>query len=263
MVAEFKDLDEIQAFWTSVNFPVVFGASDSWCGETIAQTKERMLRGNTDLVPLARKLYNDLNLKIPTKKLDWKPSVAGPRISVPDFVNNLPENARRVYETPQENAPITIVAHIASSGMLSAEYLAKRGITLLALSMALAVVRPVKLKTLDVGGKRGYGSSNQDIFLTCEIPCSPINLSVACWMLTSAAFARRICYGIEQELMGFDGSWASDYSNKRCLELLNLREETSLIIEAPHANEPMVLQPVKWINEQIAKFINLVEDDAA
>src|SRR5579863_2238608 len=122
-------------------------ASDSWVGETLAETLSRSEFGDTSLVPEAERLIAQLDTQIETPRRIWERAPVGVFCAVPDVLAGLPTPMRRLRETQEEHAPVAVLVISTSSAGVEAQTLKKRGTAILALVLALARVRPVSLWT--------------------------------------------------------------------------------------------------------------------
>ena len=219
--------------------------------------------GDTRLVPEAELLLSQLDSVIETPRLAWERAPAGAFCCVPDVLAGLPTPMRRQVHTNDERAPITILIDTGSSGGISAETLKKRGIVALALVMALSRVRPTTLYQLDVGS--GPKDGTNETVLTTKINTSPLDLATACYLLTSAGFARGLVYTLEEKLNGNSGGWPQGYNYyggdkavNPYYEKLKLRlgfdPNKTLIIPAARLNDELLSNPLKWIDKQIKHF---------
>jgi hypothetical protein len=234
--------------------------------ETEDQTLAYSLRGNTALVPAAERLITSLDAGIETPRKAWSRSPVGPRVSVPDVIAGLPTPMRVLENSPDENAPITILATTTSSGALSAELLCRRGTAILALVLALSRFRPISLyllSTLD-GNQDGTGET---ILLT-RINTTPLDLATACYVLTSSGFDRRITHNVGTKLNKFTGSWPRGFNYfspgeyyANLTHRLNFDPTKTLVVEAARLDDPIVDNSVLWVQTQVNKFLNKGEEE--
>lgn len=243
------------------------GTDTSWFnGETREQSIALALSGDTRLVPEAEKLLDQLDTGIETPRKIWEPNVAGAFASVPDFLSGRPTSMRRQVQVHDEHQPITILVDLGSSTATKIETMRKRGISALALTLALARIRPVSLWVVDCGNGKHEGET----IVAAPINTTPLDLATACYVLTSAGFARRICYGLEQARNQFSGGWPKGYNasnpqhyyHRRVLPSLGFDPKYTLIIPAAHINSPLVTKPMEFIQDQIKHFVHMTEEAA-
>ena len=237
------------------------GSTDrSWYGnETESNTLDFALTGDTRLVPQAEKVLDQLNRTIETPRKIWEPAMVGAYYAVPDVIAGRPMSMRQQGTTQDEVSPITILVITTSSAGIEAKTLERRGTIILALVMALSRVRPVTLQQLCcVDGKDG------ETVITSEINTHPLDLATACYVLTSAGFARRLTYGLAESLNHFRGGWPRGFSFSDPTRyyqglLPRLVPDTSrcLLIEAARLNDQLLTEPTLWLNKQIEKFTTL------
>lgn len=237
----------------------------SWFnGETETDSLALTASGDTRLVPEAERLIASLECNIDTPKRQWERSPAGAFASVPDVLAGLPTPMRRQVHIHDEGAPITILVTTTSSAGISAEMLQRRGIVILALVMALSRNRPVTLQQLCCVD----GQDNGETVILAEINTRPLDLATACYVLTSAGFARRLTYGLAKWHNNFIGSWPRDFNFSapqpyyaKLLPRLGLAPEHTLVIEAARLGDALLDNPLAWINAQITRFTHLETEE--
>jgi hypothetical protein len=246
------------------------GAGPTWFG---GETREDSIRlaqqGNTNLVPEAEALLSELDVAIETPRRVWDRSPAGAYASVPDVLAGLPTPMRRQVYVADDRAPITILSCLTISAGVSTSIIRRRGITILALAMALSRIRPISLNVLTVTD--GLRDNTGENVIMAEINTKPLDLATACHALTSAGFVRRITYCIADLKNGFGGGWPKDYAYgrpdrdggtyfDRLIPRLGLDPAYTLIIPAAEYNDPMLNDAVGWIKAQITRFAPEHED---
>ena len=240
-------------------------ADMSWCGnETRADVLRKTECGDMSLVPEAERLMSQLDLQIETQRKVWEPNVAGAFCCVPDVLAGRPTNMRRMMHTVDEANPISIFVDIGSTVSVDAATLRKRGTVILALVTALSRIRPTSLFQLHAGS----GKDGQTITAS-QINTNPLDLATACYVLTSAGFARRLVYGLAEKLNGYDGNWPRGFSTS-CQEQyydglkpqLVRDPENCLIVPKALINDELLHQPVEWITQQIKRFTQQAEEGA-
>lgn len=226
--------------------------------------------GNTTLVPQAEAFLKKLDQVIETPRPVWDRSPAGAFCSVPDYIVGLPTPMRRQVHQQDEHAPITILVTTTSSAGVDAKTLEKRGIVILALVMALSRIRPVSLQQLAF--MDGYRDKSGETIITSEINTSPLDLATACYVLTSAGFARRLTYGIGKAHNDFSGGWprafrysfSSDTDNTyhNYLKQTLVADPTKcLLIGESKLGDELLATPLTWINKQITRFTTQEEEE--
>lgn len=240
---------------------------DKWYGnETLADTLQLALEGNTALVPAAERLMSQIESQIETPRRQWSRAPAGAFCCVPDVLAGLPTPMRRQTYERDETTPITILAVTTSSGGIPARVLAQRGTTILALVMALARIRPVSLHAVAILD----GRDNGETILTTEINTHPLDLATACYVLTSAGYDRRLTHGLARSLNHFTGGWPANYkyrSNQPYMEYLAQAlspvPRQTLVIPPAELHDRLLAEPVEWINTQIKRFTQTEEELAS
>jgi hypothetical protein len=239
------------------------GGNDWFGGESEERTLRLTELGDTSLVAKAEEALDKLDQTIETPRKVWERAPAGAFCVVPDVLAGLPTPMRRQIQVRDETSPITILAISTSSAGIDAATLAKRGTIILALVMALARVRPVTLQQLTIL----HGVKDGETVITSEINTHPLDLATACYVLTSAGFARRLTYGLAKALNGFNGSWPKNFSYFKPEEyyeylrnILTTDPKRCLIIGAAQLGDELLQQPTVWLNKQIARFTSEQEE---
>jgi hypothetical protein len=231
---------------------------NSWYGGESLEASLRFAQsGDIRLVDKAEALLDKLDTTIETNRKVWEPAPAGAYVCVPDVLAGRPTPMRRLTHQQDEMSPITILAVSTSSAGISADTLQRRGTVILALVMALSRVRPVSLQQLTIVDGKHEGET----VITSEINTAPLDLATACYVLTSAGFARRLTYGLAAAHNKFRGGWPANFnygSPHRYYEILKGRlvsdPSRCLVIGAAQLGDEMLSDPVRWINKQIARF---------
>lgn len=235
-------------------------ATNSWYGnETLKQTLYFSLHGNDELVPEAEELISQLDTEIQTPRKHWAPSVAGAFPCVPDYLRGLPTSMRRQVEIQSETSPINIYVDIGTSVNIPSELIKKRGIVVLALCLILTRQRALSLHVIDCC-KDSHDPQGQWITIA-RVNTQPLDLSTACYALTSSGFPRRLVYELEGSYGASYGEWprgynpySSDDFYSRLARTLNLNPKFCLFVKAAHVNEPLVTDPLGWIKQQLTNF---------
>jgi hypothetical protein len=240
--------------------------SEWYGGETENDTLRKAELGDTSLVPQAEKVLDQLNRTIDTPRKMWEPAMVGAYYAVPDVIAGRPMSMRQQITTQDEVSPITVLVVTTSSAGIAAETLAKRGTVILALVMALSRVRPVTLQALCCVD--GYKDNTGETIITSEINTHPLDLATACYVLTSAGFARRLTYGLATELNHFRGGWPKGFTYSagggsyydKLIPRLVSDPSRCLLIEAARLNDHLLVNPTEWLNNQITKFTSNEEE---
>lgn len=236
--------------------------ADSWTNyQTYAQAQVNLLKGRLDVVPEAEKLLEKFSAEaIETHRQVWRHSVAGYFPCVPSFLSDSPESMRIREETQDNASPVRVFASVCVSGGIDSHDLRKRGIAILALCQKLQEIRPVELWVYaDLQGR-----NTRDGTGNCCIPCvkvetAPLDLSTATYALTDAGFLRQLCFAFGEDGRGFSGRWAWTL-DPRSQEAAEKRKrafqatDDDLIIPGGFNSDPLVRNPVAWVNEQLKRF---------
>lgn len=241
--------------------------SGSWAnGENFSIAMQKSRYGNTSLVPAAEALMSQLESQIEVPRKVWDRSPAGAFAIVPEVLAGLPTPMRRQREVLDERQPLTIIVVTTSSAGIKAETLMKRGTAILALTMAMARIRPITLHALSM--LDGHVDGTGEILLKSQINTAPLDLSTAAYVLTSAGFDRILCHAHSQRLAKYRGGWPSKYRWGRkdqpyfdyLINVFGYEKKNTLLIGPTFLGDPIVNTPVAWVQDQIARFTNANED---
>lgn len=222
-------------------------------GETYEDSRRLLIKGDTSNVAHASLLLDQLldSVEVPVQL--WQQSVAGYIPCVPAVLAGHPEAFLRPIDEESDSSPIRVYASVGCSAGISAADLTKRGIAILALVIKLQAIRPVELWVTD-----DSGGSNYALFSCLRIETSPLDLSTAAYVLTSAGFFRNLCFEFNYA-HGWSGAWAwgldprNPESQRKTRALLGLGDN-DLWIPGAYFSDPLIQKPVEWINEQLQQF---------
>jgi len=263
MIKKFDSISDLISEAKSLGITQNSGISDSswYNNESLVQTLKYAINGNDSLVPKAQSLIDSLDTEIETPRREWIPNVAGAYPVVADYCRGLPCSMRRRVELPNDSAPINILVCTTSSAGIDSAYLQKRGTVILALVLALSAIRPVSLHVFAM--LDGHVDATGEIITMAKINTTPLDLSIACYCLTSSGFDRRIFHFISRKLANYQGGWPRDYTydsvkqNKYLADLplrLGFEPKDTLLIKPAYIGDTMLQNPISWINQQIQNF---------
>jgi hypothetical protein len=237
-----RDAQAVNPFHLSLS-----GLGGAYFGhETAADSIAKAISGDPARVADAERLLSQISAEIDVPERPWIADCAGAYAVVPDFLAGMPDCMRRRDTVEQDESPVRILCSVAASMTLDADTLMRRGCAVLALVIALSRIRPVELSVYCA-----VADDDAESVIVAAINTQPLDLATAAYALTSAGFARRLCYNLSRH---------HHFGRKRCgLSFAPaaddaLRATADLVIGAARASDPMIDQPVAWVNEQIAKL---------
>lgn len=226
-----------------------------------------LLNGDETHVEEAQKLVETLALSIETPRNTWHKDVWGVMPDVPAYLAGDPMNMWNVHKVSEDRAPIRVFVGLTSSAMIGDEDLIKRGVALAAFAIAMANVRPVVITPFITLGSSSYeyrrrGKKDDDttrnMLISWDISTQPLVLSEV-MSLTRPEVTRYV--GIEacRQLFGpiaaDDPSFHHDsFSEVKMREHLGA-QPNDLYLPVIHASDPILDDPVKWVNDTVAKYI--------
>jgi hypothetical protein len=181
-----------------------------WMGGTLQhEALDYAEHGRDRYATQAEALLRKINVTLPDTNRDtWHASPMGAYPIVPAYLAGLPENMMRRSRENDETAPLLIFAGLTSSAGISARNLVERGVAILALTMAAAMVRPVQLVTMTCIGRNVGSLGSVHI---CHIPSAPLSLAEAGFALCDQAFSRGLGYRMAYAKDHADGGWPAAY----------------------------------------------------
>jgi hypothetical protein len=231
-------------------------------GDTYEDARTNLFRGNADAVRRSDEFLEKLEeegLSLP--QAEWQRNIAGAFPCVPSFITGAPDSMYEQVSVPRDTTPIRIFASVCCSAGVEPETLEKRGVTLLALVRKLQAIRPVELWVYcDIYGKGGAAIP------VIRIDTSTMDLTSASYALAHAGFLRQLCFAWGEDAgRGFDGGWAwnkdprDPEAIKKTRAAVGAREE-DMLIPGAYLYDPLVQNPLAWLNEKIAFYSKTLED---
>ena len=185
--------------------------------------------------------------------------VAGALPNIPAYLAGTPLTMRRRARVMSEQAPLTIVVDVASSGGIDAKQLEKRGAAILALVRGLAAVRPVSLWA-GVSATPAGRSKDGAWHVFTRIETAPLDLARAAHFLSCPAVARALLYGIIHKAAGNEKTdslaWPyrdHEFSRKNGRDIVGrvMGGDDVFYVAPPHINDAIVSKPDAWLEDAI------------
>lgn len=228
--------------------------SSSWTNyESWSTALNKASHGDDTYASMADKLLDqisDLSDGVPVR--EWVPSPFGAYPIVPEFLAGLP-TPMRVMSPSGELSPVKVVVSTTCSGGIETETMTRRGVAVLALVMKLQAVRPVDLFLLVEGNVRG----REDLFQLIRIDTKPLSIAHACFAMANVAFARSLTYAHMKHYHKWDGGWTKSYRSSDYESIVRTAcgfGPDDLWIRSAFLHDTMLSNPVKWVNDQLARY---------
>jgi hypothetical protein len=173
-----------------------------WAGASRAVAQRRAVEGNLALVDRADRLLDQIETDLDLTGLSRQsvPALAGGAPCVPAMLSGHPLTMRARRPVASPRGELTIMVSLWITAHAKHDAIARRGVAVLALVRALALVRPVRL--LIVSPSDGY--RNRSTLVTAPVDTAPLDLARACWALTAPELLRQLCIPIEEQMLGTD-----------------------------------------------------------
>lgn len=225
--------------------------SDSWAGGMSQQKMQvKIYHGDEKHVPAAEKILADVmeGIDFASIKSEWIFDQAGAFPDVPVFLSGSPDHMRRRVQTSANTAPMKIYVCTTSSAGVNNGSLERRGIALLALTLALSRARPVELWT--------FTCHNSGTTILTRLPTQPPDLGSICFALVETAFTRNLLYSYDKSVHRWNGNWHKyGYDLAACRKLLCAADE-DYVFPPIHLDQDFA-NPVKWVKEKLREILNL------
>lgn len=233
-----------------------------WGGDSMSTLLDKCVNGDERYIAAAEDMLDQLRDDIEIPKPQWSPSPYGAFPDVPSFLAGEIECMRHMVSDPHMTSPVRIFFDPTSSAGLDADTLVKRGTAALALTMALAQMRPVELWTFsDIEAK------DDDLALICvKIQTAPLMVSEACFALCNPGYSRALTYGLAEARVGFTGSWGfgdNDLDTDHRTTLMRVALQASpqdIVIPGAHMADELVQNPLAFIRRELAKFHQTLDE---
>ncbi|RPJ64161.1 MAG: hypothetical protein EHM23_00880 [Acidobacteria bacterium] len=217
-----------------------------------------LLNGDETYVDRANALVDQIAAEVEIPRSVTRRSVQGFRPNVPAFIRGEPRDMWRRVKIKEDRSPIRVFVGLTSSAMIDEDDLIKRGCAIAAFAIAMSNVRPVIITPyVCLGSSRYTGRGTRNMLLSWDISTQPLILSEL-MAVTRPEVTRHI--GIEacRQLFGpiaqDDPSFHSDsFSEAKMRVHLNAKPD-DLYLPSIHASDPILNNPVKWVNDQVNKY---------
>lgn len=238
---------------------------DNFCGERMDAALGYLRNGHTKYLDAAQRIMSQLGdaqvftSSVPVLRAD----VAGIIPNVPGLLAGHPQGmfARHFEESPSLAAPMSLYVETTVSAAVSHDQLIKRGVAMMAFTLAMEAMRPVDLYTVSFCS---HSSAPGEYGVVCKIASRPMDIGRAVYMLTDPSFNRRLAFTAWGHLSGTGDShdsfpWITsggpsdgDYVNK-IREIIGLEPDDVFIKGGYITDKLMLSDPVQWVKNMIAQ----------
>lgn len=236
-------------------------------GDALDAMYTRAISGDDSLVAKAEKLMDEIESAsyAVTAKTTIN-DVHGARLNMGEYLSGIPTCFRRhKKQSTMANVPANFYICVGFGSLVSAELTMKRGIAITALVAKLATIRPVNLYIID------ENISMYDSICTTSIrlETSPLNLAQVAYCVTSPEYIDGIIYSLAR-IHGHMIQWprakradmAKSYAAKILSQLGETELNSSLYLSGiDNAEIQSFNDPIKWVNEKLALFAGLSDED--
>lgn len=230
-------------------------------GPEVQKGMEIMLNGDETYVEKAQSIVDKLTLEVETPRREWYREVYGYYPDIPAYLRGEPANMWMTRRTNDERTPIHLFVGLTSSANIPREKLVERGAALAAFCIAMGNIRPVVITPFVCLSST---DRRRNMLISWDISTQPMVLSEV-MSLTRPEVTRYI--GIEacrhqfgQEAYRDPGFHRDSWDEALMRKHLNARDE-DLYLPPIYGDDPLLDDPVKWIQDNIAKFTNQESTD--
>jgi len=213
-----------------------------------------MLNGDETHVAKAQAIVDKLAIEIETPKREWYREVYGYYPDIPSYIQGQPQNMWMQRRTNDERSPVRLFVGLTSSAMIPDEKLIERGAALAAFCMAMANIRPVIVTPFVCLSST---SRSRNMLISWQISTQPLVLSEI-MSLTRPEVTRYI--GIEacrhqfgQSARRDPGFHRDSWDEEKMRAHLGAQPD-DLYLPPIYGHDPLLDNPVQWIQDNIKKF---------
>lgn len=228
----------------------LFGSS--YAAQPAALDGIRILESGSDAnVQAAKDLLTKFqeNVEVPSHK--WETRMVGAFPNVPAFLAGEPETMWAREEITSDRSPLRIWMGLTSSAGITPAQLTQRGCVLAAFAIALSEKRPVYISPY-VNNSDGY---TQHALVSWDIHTSPLVLAELLGCVSSSQVTRNAgllaTYLLNPQTSGHWSKYEESETEMR--RRLNAAP-ADMYLPPIHLYDPMLADPIKWLQENIARY---------
>lgn len=232
----------------------------SWAGGySYKEARKALFQGHAESLKRAEKLMSKLEADgLALTQSHWERRLVGFIPCIPSFISGAPDCMYMQCDKPSDAAPIRVFTCLSVSAELEADEVMARGCAILALCRKLQAIRPVELYVY--GFHNGNAANNYTAIPVIKLETNPLDLTIASYVLGHTSMVRQLTMAWAHQ-RGYDGSFAfvNDIDLVRTRRILGA-SETDLVIGIGHISDKSIKNPVAWVNEQVARYADMLED---
>jgi|SRR5665213_898085 len=203
------------------------------------------------------KLVDDYQINQDNRKA-YVSSVAGSRVSVPEYLGGSPRCMKRRAVREMSVRSVNVYVATTSWAGFRADDLLKRGYTILALleylQMSQVAVELYLTSELD-------GQTDGDFIQVVKVESHPLDLSTAGFAIAHPAFPRQIMYGMAYVMDGFSGGFARSQYDANYVERLGkaigMKPGDIYVPTSKFGDDIIISKPEEWLAKHIENIKNI------
>lgn len=236
-----------------------------WFGPlTYDRCVELCLIGEDTIVPRASAILDMIDAAVEVPMPAWTPSVYGAYPCVPEFLAGAPDCMRRMSPQVSDTSPVTVMVATDPAAGVTHEMMVTRGTAIIALVMKLNAVRPIKLSLISENVT--YVDNSGEYLLVVDINTQPLDLATACFAIAGSSFARHLAFSVTAH-NGHSVAWPAMHDTPAWiprLQEIGLLELQDLFIPAARYEHSQIYSnPIAWVNAQVKRLTQALEEEAA
>jgi hypothetical protein len=190
--------------------------------------------------------------------------VVGAFPNVPAFIAGQPLSMRRKIKRDNEFMPLAVVVNLSASAGVSADKIKLRGAAILALVRAISARRPVELWA---GATFGNGNPAESCSCYFRIDTTPLDLARSAHLLSHPSILRALLFSTWYAHYNQNPFDSIPWQYNGTSNLAGLRAtypqiiargfpqvSEVLAIHALHLSDPVLVDPVKWIKDNVTQY---------
>jgi len=257
--------DHVDSLWKAGRSRRSVMDEGDWNGNvTPIQVLQYCREGNEQLAADAQAIIDNLEAQMPmTSGIAMVRSPFGGRVNYGDWQAGSPTPMRRRTKRVFDNAPIKVVVSITSSASIDKDTINKRGAAILAFLLQAQNIRPIDLWLLVELDGHSNGAEDGSVYQMIKVDSQPFAIGQAAFGLCHPAMGRMMGMTVADQY-GYSGRWAADYLLPNYSDLRRQRlglEPQDILIKECHRSDPLIDNPIAWINEQLTKISETTNEE--
>lgn len=233
-------------------------------GPSVRYGINALLNGDEKHCSQAKALVDQITQHVEVPRTEWKRNVYGYFPDVTAYMRDEPECMWMPHTIKEEHTPLRIYFGLTSSAMIEESTLVKRGCALAAFAIAMANVRPITIVPFVTLGSTEYISRRgetraapRNMLISWEISTQPLIMSEL-MSVTLPEVTRYVgieaCRQMFGSIASDDCSFHKDSFSESKMRLHLGAKPDDLYLPCVYGLDPLVNDPITWVNTQIERY---------